>query len=79
MFFIYFSCRLFYSIPLEILFNNVFYSAFLKLYRESAKDTQINMTTSSRYDYLYDKIINVLDEKNMRLKVYHTYDYDAVQ
>ena len=61
---------------LEILFNNVFYSAFLKLYRVSDKDTQINMTTSSRYDYLYDKIINVLDEKNMRLKVYHTYDYD---
>ena len=27
---------------LEILFNNVFYSAFLKLYRVSDKDTQIN-------------------------------------
>lgn len=61
---------------LEILFNNVFYSAFLKLYRVSDKDTQINTTVSSRYDYLYDKIINILDEKNMRLKVYHTYDYD---
>ncbi len=61
---------------LGILFDNVYYSAFLNLFRISDNDTKINITTQSRYDYLYDKLIAMLDEVGMRLKVHHSYDYD---
>lgn len=61
---------------LETLMKNAYFSAFLNLYRVSTNNTGVGITTQSRFDYLYDKMISMLDDVSMRLKVYHSYDYD---
>lgn len=61
---------------IETLMNNTYYSYYLKLFKVADTDSTVNLNFKARYEYLYDKIVSILDSNDMRLKVYHSYDYD---
>lgn len=61
---------------IETLMNNTYYRYYLKLFKVADTDSTVNLNFKARYEYLYDKIVSILDSNDMRLKVYHSYDYD---
>ena len=59
------------------LMKNTFYSEYLKLFRVSDISSDVLLSFQARYEYLYDKIVSVLSDNDMRLKVEHSYEFDT--
>lgn len=60
---------------IRTLMQNTYCNYYLNLFNVSEENTGINLNFKARYEYLYDKIVSVLDSNGMRLKVRHFYDY----
>lgn len=60
---------------IEKLMQSTYYSAFFNLFRFGTK-TDKTVSCQARYEYLYEKIISMLDESSLRLKITHSYDFE---
>lgn len=63
---------------LQIMCENTYVNSTAEIFEVLTKNTGVYISTKARYDYLYEKMVSVLAENKLRLKVSHSYDTETV-
>lgn len=63
---------------LQIMCENTYVNSTAEIFEVLTKNTGVYISAKARYDYLYEKMVSVLAENKLRLKVSHSYDTETV-
>ncbi|WP_279000984.1 Gp37-like protein [Thomasclavelia cocleata] len=63
---------------LQIMCENTYVDSTAEIFEVLTKNTGIYISAKARYDYLFEKMVSVLAENKLRLKVRHSYDTETV-